>query len=101
MTIIRENDDGDKYGTFARLMGRLLDVAELFYQLLSEELRLNQQRTEEMRLESEQNLYMPYEFDWEFEKEWRFGGAGHWHARLLHRQTCDIQRRLADVVGVA
>ncbi len=52
-------------------MGRLLDVAELFYQLLSEELRLKQQRTEEMRLESEQNLYMPYEFDWEFEKEWR------------------------------
>ena len=71
MTIIRENDDGGKCGTFARLVDRLLDVAELFYQLLSEELRLKQQRTEEMRLESEQNLYMPYEFDWEFEKEWR------------------------------
>ena len=71
MTIIRENDDGDKFGVFAQFMGRLLDVAELFYQLLSEELRLKQQRTEEMRLESEQNLYMPYEFDWEFEKEWR------------------------------
>ena len=71
MTIIRENDDGDKYGTFARLVDRLLDVAELFYQLLSEDLRLKQQRAEEIRMENEQNLYMPYEFDWEFEKEWR------------------------------
>ena len=71
MTTIRENNDGDKYGTFARLVDRLLDVAELFYQLLSEDLRLKQQRAEEMRLESEQNLYMPYEFDWEFGKEWR------------------------------
>ena len=71
MTIIRENDDGDKYGTFARLVDRLLDVAELFYQLLSEDLRLKQQRAEEIRMENEQNLYMPYEFDWEFGKEWR------------------------------
>ena len=71
MTIIRENNDGDKFGTFAQLLSRLLDVAELFYQLLSEDLRLKQQRAEEMRLESEQNLYMPHEFDWEFEKEWR------------------------------
>ena len=71
MTIIRENNDGNKYGTFARLVDRLLDVAELFYQLLSEDLRLKQQRAEEIRMESEQNLYMPYEFDWEFGKEWR------------------------------
>ncbi len=71
MTIIRENDDGDKYGTFARLVDRLLDVAELFYQLLSEDLRLKQQRAEEIQMENEQNLYMPYEFDWEFGKEWR------------------------------
>ena len=71
MTTIRENNDEDKYGTFARLVGRLLDVAELLYQLLSEDLRLKQQRTEEMRLESEQNLYMPYEFDWEFKEERR------------------------------
>ena len=71
VTTIRENNDGDKYGTFARLVGRLLDVAELFYQLLSEDLRLKQQRAEEIRMESEQNLYMPYEFDWEFGKEWR------------------------------
>jgi hypothetical protein len=71
VTTISENNAGDKYGTFARLVGRLLDVAELFYQLLSEDLRLKQQRAEEMRLESEQNLYMPYEFDWEFGKEWR------------------------------
>ena len=71
VTTIRENNDGDKYGTFARLVSRLLDVAELFYQLLSEDLRLKQQRAEEIRMESEQNLYMPYEFDWEFGKEWR------------------------------
>ena len=71
MTVIRENNDGDKIETFARLVGRLLDVAELFYQLLSEDLRLKQQRAEEIRMESEQNLYMPYEFDWEFGKEWR------------------------------
>ena len=71
MTIIRENNDGDKFGAFAQLLGRLLDVAELFYQLLSEDLRLKQQRAEEIRMENEQNLYMPYEFDWEFGKEWR------------------------------
>jgi len=71
VTIIRENNDGDKFGTFAQLLGRLLDVAELFYQLLSEDLRLKQQRAEEIRMENEQNLYMPYEFDWEFGKEWR------------------------------
>ena len=71
MTTIRENNDGDTYGTFARLVGRLLDVAELLYQLLSEDLQLKQQRSEEMRMESEESLYMPYEFDWEFGKEWR------------------------------
>ena len=71
VTTIRENNDGDKYGTFARLVDRLLDVAELFYQLLSEDLRLKQQRAEEIQMENEQNLYMPYEFDWEFGKEWR------------------------------
>ena len=46
-------------------------LVELFYQLLSEDLRLKQQRTEEMRMENEQNLYMPYEFDWEFKEERR------------------------------
>ena len=71
MTIIRENNDGDKFGAFAQFMGRLLDVAELLYQLLSYELRRKQQWAEEMRMENEQNLYMPYEFDWEFGKEWR------------------------------
>ena len=71
MTKIRENNDGSNYGVFAKLLSRLLDIVELFYQLLSEDLRLKQQRAEEMRLESEQNLYMPYEFDWEFGKEWR------------------------------
>ena len=69
MTIIRENNDGDKFGTFAQLMGRLLDVAELLYQLLSYKLRREQQWEEEMRMETEQNLFMPFEFDGEFKDE--------------------------------
>jgi len=69
VTIIRENNDGDKFGTFAQLLGRLLDVAELLYQLLSYELRRKQQWAEEMQMENEQNLYMPFEFDWEFKEE--------------------------------
>ena len=69
MTIIRENNDGDKFGAFAQLLGRLLDVAELLYQLLSYELRRKQQWAEEMQMENEQNLYMPFEFDWEFKEE--------------------------------
>ena len=69
MTTIRENNDGDKYGTFARLVGRLLDVAELLYQLLHYKLRRQQQCEEEMRMEIEQNLFMPYEFDLDFKEE--------------------------------
>ena len=69
MTTIRENNDGDQYGTFARLVGRLLDVAELLYQLLNYKLRREQQWEEEMRMEIEQNLFMPYEFDWDFKEE--------------------------------
>ena len=69
MTIIRENNDGDKFGAFAQLLGRLLDVADLLYQLLSYELRRKQQGAEEMQMENEQNLYMPFEFDWEFKEE--------------------------------
>ena len=69
MTIIRENNDGDNFGAFAQLLGRLLDVAELLYQLLSYELRRKQQWAEEMQMENEQNLYMPFEFDWEFKEE--------------------------------
>ena len=69
MTIIRENNDGDKFGAFAQLLGRLLDVAELLYQLLSYEVRRKQQWAEEMQMENEQNLYMPFEFDWEFKEE--------------------------------
>ena len=69
MTIIRENNDGDKFGTFAQLMGRLLDVAELLYQLLNYKLRREQQWEEEMRMEIEQNLFMPFEFACEFRDE--------------------------------
>ena len=71
MTIIRENNDGDKIGTFAQILGRLLDVAELFYQLLSENLRLEQHLAEEKRMENEQNMYMEKGFDWEFQQERR------------------------------
>ena len=71
MTIIRENDDGDSFGVFAQLLGRLLNVAELFYQLLSEDLRLKQQCAEETRMHSEQTLYMEHDFGWEFQEEER------------------------------
>ena len=71
MTIIRENNDGDKFGTFAQLLGRLLDVAELLYQLLSYELRRKQQCAEEVRMHSEQTLYMEHDFGWEFQEEER------------------------------
>ena len=50
-------------------MGRLLDVAELLYQLLNYKLRREQQWEEEMRMEIEQNLFMPSEFDLDFKEE--------------------------------
>jgi len=71
VTIIKENDDGDKFGVFAQCIGRLLDVAELFYQLLSEDLRHKQQCSEETRMHSEQTLYMEHDFGWEFQEEER------------------------------
>jgi len=71
VTIIRENDDGDKFGVLAQLMSRLLDVAELFYQLLREDLRQKQQCAEETRMHSEQTLYMEHDFGWEFQQEER------------------------------
>jgi hypothetical protein len=71
VTIIRENNDGDNFGTFAQLLSRLLDVAELFYQLLSDDLLLKQQRAEEARMNSEQTLYMENDFGWEFQEEKR------------------------------
>ena len=71
MTIIRENDDGDSFRVFAQLLGRLLNVAELFYQLLSEDLRHKQQCAEETQMHSEQTLYMEHDFGWEFQEEER------------------------------
>ena len=53
----------------AELLYRLLDIAELLYQLLHYKLRRQQQWEEEMRMEIEQNLFMPYEFDWDFKEE--------------------------------
>ena len=68
MTIIRENNDGSNYGVFAKLLSRLLDMAELFYQLLSEDLRCKQQYAEEEHMNSEQGMYMEQEFDWDFQQ---------------------------------
>lgn len=68
MTIIRENNDGSNYGVFAKLLSRLLDMAELFYQLLSEDLRRKQQYAEEEHMNSEQGMYMEQEFDWDFQQ---------------------------------
>ena len=68
VTTIRENNDGDKCGTFARLVGRLLDVAELFYRLLSEDTRRKQQYAEEEHMNSEQRMYMEQDFDWDFQQ---------------------------------
>ena len=52
-------------------MSRLLDVAELFYQLLSEDLRHTHQCSEETRMHSEQTLYMPHDFGWAIQAEER------------------------------
>ena len=71
MTQIREKNDGSNYGVFAKLLSRLLDTAELFYQLLSEDLRLKQQCAEETRMNSEQGMYMDRDFDWEFQEDRR------------------------------
>ncbi len=69
MTTIRENNDGSNNGVLAELLYRLLDIAELLYQLLHYKLRRQQQWEEEMRMEIEQNLFMPYEFDLDFKEE--------------------------------
>ena len=68
MTKIRENNDGSNYGVFTKLLSRLLDMAELFYQLLSEDLRRKQQYAEEEHMNSEQGMYMEQEFDWDFQQ---------------------------------
>ena len=69
MTTIREDNDGSNNGALAELLYRLLDIAELLYQLLHYKLRRQQQWEEEMRMEIEQNLFMPYEFDFDFKEE--------------------------------
>jgi len=68
VTIIRENNDGSNYGVFAKFLSRLLDIAELFYQLLSEDLRRKQQYAEEEHMNSEQGMYMEQDFDWDFQQ---------------------------------
>ena len=68
VTTIRENNDGDKFGMFAQLLSRLVDVAELFYRLLSEDTRRKQQYAEEEHMNSEQRMYMEQDFDWDFQQ---------------------------------
>ena len=67
--MIRENNDESNNGALAELLYRLLDIADLLYQLLHYKLRREQQWEEEMRMETEQNLFMPFEFDCEFRDE--------------------------------
>ena len=71
MTKIKENDDGDKFRAFAQFIPRLLELAELFYQLLKEDLRRKRQCAEETQMHSEQTLYMQHDFDWEFQEDRR------------------------------
>ena len=68
MTKIRENNDGSNYGVFTKLLSRLLDMAELFYRLLSEDTRRKQQYAEEEHMNSEQGMYMEQDFDWDFQQ---------------------------------
>ena len=67
--MIRENNDESNNGALAELLYRLLDIADLLYQLLHYKLRREEQWEEEMRMETEQTLFMPFEFDGEFKDE--------------------------------
>ena len=69
MTIIKENNDGDKFRAFAQFIH--LELAELFYQLLKEDLRRKRQCAEETQMHSEQTLYIQHDFDWEFQEDRR------------------------------
>ena len=53
---------------FNQLLSRLVDVAELFYRLLSEDIRRKQQYAEEEHMNSEQGMYMEQDFDWDFQQ---------------------------------
>jgi len=68
---MEDEDNRSGYGAFAKLLSRLLAIAEQVNQLLKEELERRARLDEEKRLSSEQDMFMSREFDWEFEKEHR------------------------------
>ena len=68
---MEDEDNRSGYGAFAKLLSRLLAIAEQVNQLLKEELERRARLDEEKRLSSEQEMFMSREFDWEFEKEHR------------------------------
>jgi len=68
---MEDEDNRSGYGAFAKLLSRLLAIAEQVNQLLKEELERRARLDEEKRLSSEQDMFMSREFDWEFEQEHR------------------------------
>ena len=68
---MEDEDNRSGHGAFAKLLSRLLAIAEQVNQLLKEELERRARLDEEKRLSSEQEMFMSREFDWEFEKEHR------------------------------
>ena len=68
---MEDEDNRSGYGAFAKLLSRLLAIAEQVNQLLKEELERRARLDEEKRLSSEQEMFMSREFDWEFEQEHR------------------------------
>jgi hypothetical protein len=65
------NDNGEQNGQIAKFVGRLLDIADLLYEMLRESRERRDLLLEEEILEREQGLYMDHDFDWEFQEERR------------------------------
>jgi len=68
---MEDEDNRSGHGAFAKLLSRLLAIAEQVNQLLKQELERRARLDEEKRLSSEQEMFMSREFDWEFEQEHR------------------------------
>ena len=65
------NDDGKQNGQIDNLVSRLLEIANLLYEILREGNERRSLFLEEKILEREQRLYMEHDFDWEFQEEQR------------------------------
>lgn len=65
------NDDGKQNGQIDNLVSRLLEIANLLYEILREGNERRSLFLEEEILEREQRLYMEHDFDWEFQEEQR------------------------------